>query len=253
VEAGLRTDDKWQPYPEEINRRITDVLADLYFAPTESNRQNLLREGVSDRAIVVTGNTVIDALLMTVNRIRQESGHPSHLSNNGRRLILVTAHRRENFGQPLVNICQALGEIATRYATQVQLVYPVHPNPNVWEPVHELLGNIPNITLMEPLGYYDFVRLMSEAYLILTDSGGLQEEAPSLKVPVLVLRQVTERPEGVAAGVVKIVGTDQQTIVNQVVTLIENEAAYQHMTRGANPYGDGRASQRIVDTIRASD
>jgi len=251
VEAGLRTNDKWQPYPEEINRRLTDVLADLYFAPTERNRDNLLREGVSPGAIVVTGNTVIDALLMTVRRLRQEKDHSQRWASSGRRLILVTAHRRENFGQPLIHICRALSEIAALYPSEVQLVYPVHPNPNVLGPVHEMLGNIPNVTLTEPLGYYDFVRLMSEAHLILTDSGGLQEEAPSLGVPVLVLREVTERPEGVAAGVVKVVGTDKQTIVREVVTLLENDLIYQQMAQGANPYGDGRASQRIVEAIRA--
>jgi UDP-N-acetylglucosamine 2-epimerase (non-hydrolysing) len=251
VEAGLRTDDKWQPYPEEINRRLTDVLTDLYFAPTERNRQNLLHEGISDKAIVVTGNTVIDALLMTVRRLRREGSHSQQWSSNGQRLILVTAHRRENFGQPLIHICRALAEIAARYPSEVQLVYPVHPNPNVSGPVHEMLSHIPNITLTEPLGYYDFVRLMSEAYLILTDSGGLQEEAPSLGVPVLVLREVTERPEGVAAGVVKVVGTDEQVIVSEVVTLLENNLVYENMSQGANPYGDGRASQRIVEAIRA--
>jgi UDP-N-acetylglucosamine 2-epimerase (non-hydrolysing) len=250
VEAGLRTNDKWQPYPEEINRRLTDVLADLYFAPTEGSKQNLLREGVPESAIVVTGNTVIDALLMTVCRLKQEEVYSQQWASNGRRLILVTAHRRENFGRPLMHICRALAEIAALYPGGVQLVYPVHPNPNVLGPVHEMLGNIPNITLMEPLGYYDFVRLMSEAYLILTDSGGLQEEAPSLGVPVLVLREVTERPEGVGAGVVKVVGTDEQTIVREVVALLENELAYQRMAQGANPYGDGRASQRIVEAIR---
>jgi len=251
VEAGLRTDDKWQPYPEEINRRLTDVLADLYFAPTEINKQNLLREGVPEQAIVVTGNTVIDALLMTVERLRQEGDCSDRWSSNGRPLILITAHRRENFGQPLIRICRALAEIATRYPSDVQLVYPVHPNPNVLGPVHEMLGNIPNITLTEPLDYYDFVRLMSQSYLILTDSGGLQEEAPSLGVPVLVLREVTERPEGVAAGVVKLVGTDNRMITREVVTLLEDEKVYQHMARGVNPYGDGRASQRIVEAIRS--
>ncbi len=252
VEAGLRTNDKWQPYPEEINRRLTDVLADLYFAPTEGSKQNLLREGVPESAIVVTGNTVIDALLMTVCRLKQEEDSSRQWTSNGRRLILVTAHRRENFGRPLMRICRALAEIAALYPGGVQLVYPVHPNPNVLGPVHEMLGNIPNITLMEPLGYYDFVRLMSEAYLILTDSGGLQEEAPSLGVPVLVLREVTERPEGVGAGVVKVVGTDEQAIVSEVVTLLENGLAYQRMAQGANPYGDGRASQRIVKAIRTA-
>lgn len=251
VEAGLRTSDKWQPYPEEINRRLTDVLADLYFAPTEGSRQNLLREGVAEQAIVVTGNTVVDALQMTVRRLREEDRHSSPWLSNGRRLILVTAHRRENFGEPLTHICHALAELATRYPSQVQIVYPVHPNPNVLGPVHKMLGGIPNITLTEPLSYYDFVRLMSEAYLILTDSGGLQEEAPSLGVPVLVLREVTERPEGVAAGVVKVVGTDERAIVEETVALMENDLAYQRMAQAANLYGDGHASQRIVEAIRA--
>jgi UDP-N-acetylglucosamine 2-epimerase (non-hydrolysing) len=249
VEAGLRTDDKWQPYPEEINRRLTDVLADLYFAPTEHNRENLLREGVSPEAIVVTGNTVIDALLMTVRRLRREEERPQQWASNGRRLVLVTAHRRENFGQPLARICRALAEIAALYPSEVQVVYPVHPNPNVLGPVHQMLGSIPNITLTEPLGYYDFVRLMSEAYLILTDSGGLQEEAPSLSVPVLVLREVTERPEGVAAGTVRVVGTSCQRIVEETAVLLDDGEAYERMAQAVNPYGDGRASQRIVAAL----
>jgi len=251
VEAGLRTNDKWQPYPEEINRRIADVLADLYFAPTEGSRQNLLREGVLDQAIVVTGNTVIDALLMTVHQLEQEASHSQLWPSNGRQLILVTAHRRENFGQPLTRICRALAEIAARYPSDVQLIYPVHPNPNVLGPVYQMLDGIPNVTLTEPLGYRDFVRLMSQAHLILTDSGGLQEEAPSLGVPVLVLRDVTERPEGVAAGVIKVVGTDEQAILDEVSTLLEDNQAYQRMARGTNPYGDGQASRRIVEAIWA--
>lgn len=249
VEAGLRTNDKWQPYPEEINRRLTDVLADFCFVPTESSRQNLLREGVPDQTIVVTGNTVIDALLMTIRRLRQEEGPSQQWSSNGRRLILVTAHRRENFGQPLIRVCRALAKIATRYPSKVQLVYPVHPNPNVLGPVHKMLGDIPNITLTEPLGYYDFVRLMSEAYLILTDSGGLQEEAPSLGVPVLVLREVTERPEGVAAGTARMVGTSCQRIVEETAVLLDDGEIYERMARAVNPYGDGRASQRIVAAL----
>ncbi len=249
VEAGLRTDDKWQPYPEEINRRLTDVLADLYFAPTESNKQNLLHEGVPDEAIAVTGNTIIDALLMMVRQLRQEEDHSQQWLRNGQRLILVTAHRRENFGQPLIHICRALAEIAGRYPSTVQLVYPVHPNPNVLGPVHEMLSGIPNITLTEPLDYYDFVRLMSDAYLILTDSGGLQEEAPSLSVPVLVLREITERPEGVAAGAVKVIGTSCQRIVEETTVLLDDGEAYERMAQAVNPYGDGRASQRIVAAL----
>jgi UDP-N-acetylglucosamine 2-epimerase (non-hydrolysing) len=249
VEAGLRTDDKWQPYPEEINRRLTDVMADFCFAPTEKSRQNLLREGVPDDAIVVTGNTVIDALLMATRRLRREAGHSPQWSGDGRRLVLVTAHRRENFGQPLIRICGALAEIATRYPSEVQIVYPVHPNPNVLGPVHEMLDGIPNITLTAPLDYYGFVHLMSKAYLILTDSGGLQEEAPSLGVPVLVLREVTERPEGVAAGTARVVGTSCERIVEETAVLLNDDDAYERMSRAVNPYGDGRASQRIVEAL----
>lgn len=249
VEAGLRTDDKWQPYPEEMNRRLTDVLADRYFAPTEGSKQNLLREGVPEHVIMVTGNTVIDALLMAVRRSKQEEDRCQQEMTDDRRLILVTAHRRESFGQPLIHICRALAEIAALYPSEIQIVYPVHPNPNVLGPVHEMLGNIPNITLTEPLGYDDFVRLMSKAYLIMTDSGGLQEEAPSLGVPVLVLREVTERPEGVTAGVLKVVGTSCATIVREAVALLEDEAAYRTMAQACNPYGDGQASQRIVANL----
>ncbi len=249
VEAGLRTGDKWQPYPEEINRRITDLLADLYFAPTEDNRQNLLREGVPDHSIALTGNTIVDALQMTVQRLRQSEPRSGTVVAGDQRLILVTAHRRENFGTPLIQICNALAELARRYPSGVKIVYPVHPNPNVQETVGRLLSSIPNIVLTEPMGYRDFVQLMSQAYLILTDSGGLQEEAPSLGIPVLVLRDVTERPEGVAAGVVKIVGTNEQAIVEAAVELLEDGDAYNRMAHSLNPYGDGLASQRIVRAI----
>lgn len=249
IEAGLRTGDRWQPYPEEINRRITDLLADLYFAPTEVNRQNLLREGVPDRAIVVSGNTIVDALQMTVQRLRRAEQPHENAAEHARRLILVTAHRRENFGAPLVQICNALAKVARRYHSQVTIVYPVHPNPNVQGTVQRMLGGIPNVVLTDPLSYRDFVQLMSRAYLILTDSGGLQEEAPSLGIPVLVLREVTERPEGVAAGVVRLVGTDENTIVEAAVELLEDSLAYERMAHSSNPYGDGRASQRIVKAI----
>jgi len=249
VEAGLRTGDKWQPYPEEINRRITDLLADLYFAPTEDNRQNLLREGVPDHSIALTGNTIVDALQMTVQRLRQSEPLSQTGVPGDQRLILVTAHRRENFGTPLIQICNALAELARRYPSHVKIVYSVHPNPNVQETVGRLLSDIPNIVLTEPMGYRDFVQLMSQAYLILTDSGGLQEEAPSLGIPVLVLRDVTERPEGVAAGVVKIVGTNEQAIVEAAVELLEDDDAYHRMARSRNPYGDGLSSQRIVRAI----
>jgi len=254
VEAGLRTGDRQQPYPEEINRRITDLLADLYFAPTEVSRQNLLREGVPDHAIVLTGNTIVDALQMTVQRLRQAEQPRENGSSHAHRLILVTAHRRENFGYPLIQICRALAELAGRYGSQVKIVYSVHPNPNVQGTVRRMLSGIPNVVLTEPLSYQDFVQLMSRAYLILTDSGGLQEEAPSLGIPVLVLREVTERPEGVAAGVVRLVGTDENAIVEAVVELLEDGTAYDRMAHGANLYGDGRASQRIVKAIcNASD
>ena len=249
VEAGLRTEDKWQPYPEEINRRITDLLADLYFAPTEDNRQNLLHEGVPDQAIILTGNTIVDALQMTVRRLRQAEPPSENGLKPAQRLILVTAHRRENFGNPLVQICGALAKLARHYGSQVKIVYPVHPNPNVQGTVRQMLSGIPNIILTEPLGYEDFVQLMSRAYLILTDSGGLQEEAPSLGIPVLVLREVTERLEGVAAGAVRLMSTSEGAIVETAVELMENETAYSRMAQSVNPYGDGRASQRIVKAI----
>jgi len=249
VEAGLRTRDKYQPFPEEINRRIADVVSDLHFAPTETNRRNLLNEGVPDAGIVVTGNTVIDALRMVVDRAQRyvlDKWEP-HL--DGRRVILVTAHRRENFGQPFQDICRALAEIARRYASDLHIIYPVHLNPNVWEPAHAALSGIPNVTLTEPLGYEEFVGLMSRACLILTDSGGLQEEAPGLGKPVLVLREVTERPEGVAAGTVKVEGTSWKRIVEETARLLDDEETYARMAQAVNPYGDGMASQRIVGTL----
>jgi UDP-N-acetylglucosamine 2-epimerase (non-hydrolysing) len=249
VEAGLRTGDRQQPFPEEINRRITDLLADLYFSPTETNRQNLLREGVPHQSIVLTGNTIVDALKMTVQRLHQAEQPRKNGLDDAQRLILVTAHRRENFGYPLVQICNAVAELARRYRSQVQIVYPVHPNPNVQGTVRRMLSGIPNVVLTEPLSYGDFVQLMSRAYLILTDSGGLQEEAPSLGIPVLVLREVTERPEGVAAGVVRLVGTNENEIVKAAAELLEDPSAYGRMAKSVNPYGDGQASQRIVKAI----
>ena len=249
VEAGLRTGDKLQPFPEEVNRRIADVLADLYFVPTEHSRQNLLREGVPSPAIIITGNTVIDALMMTVHRVSERPLDELVGNIDGKRIILVTAHRRENFGAPLANICRALTEIAHRYPDKVHIVYPVHFNPNVSGPVHGMLGGVPNISLIEPLDYEAFVGLISRAHLVLTDSGGLQEEAPSLDKPVLVLRQTTERPEVVALGAAKLVGTEKETIVRETVRLLEDPVAYGEMAAVANPYGDGRASQRIVQAI----
>lgn len=249
VEAGLRTGDKFQPFPEEINRRIADVVSDLHFAPTETNRQNLLWEGVPQSSILVIGNTVIDALQMVVSRARRRVRDEWEPWLNGRRLLLVTAHRRENFGRPLVEICHALALMAREYAPDVHILYPVHLNPNVWEPVHMALGGVPNIILTPPLDYETFVGLMDRAYLVLTDSGGLQEEAPGLGKPVLVLREVTERPEGVAAGTIRMVGTSCQRIVEETAILLEDGEAYERMARAVNPYGDGQASQRIVAAL----
>jgi UDP-N-acetylglucosamine 2-epimerase (non-hydrolysing) len=249
VEAGLRTGDKHQPFPEEINRRIADVVSDLHFAPTESNRQNLLREGIPDASIVVTGNTVIDALHRVVARARQRAREEWGPLLDGRRLLLVTAHRRENIGEPLEEICRALAQIARAYAADVHILYPVHLNPGVWTPVHEALDGIPNITLTAPLDYETFVGLADRAYLVLTDSGGLQEEAPGLGKPVLLLRDVTERPEAVDAGTVRIVGTSHRRIVEETARLLEDAAAYGSMAQAINPYGDGRASRRIVKAL----
>ncbi len=252
VEAGLRTHDKWQPFPEEINRRVAGVVADLHFAPTEWAKQNLLREGVQETLIKVTGNTVIDALQFVAQQpepddVKKLIAH--HLAS--KKLILVTAHRRENFGEPLENICRALLELAKR--GDVQIVYPVHLNPNVQEPVYRLLKNAAHITLLPPLDYLPLVHLMKHAKLILTDSGGIQEEAPAFGVPTLVLREVTERPEGIAAGTLKIAGTQTSRIVREAMRLLDDESAYAEMARAANPYGDGRAAQRIVEALRLAD
>jgi len=250
VEAGLRTGDKFQPFPEEINRRITDALADLYFAPTKQNQENLLREGIPVQSIVVTGNTVIDALMMTAERVRDRplrAVREEVLDN--KQMILVTAHRRENHGEPLASICRAVKEIALRFQDDVHIVYPVHYNPNVMETAHQLLGEIPNISLIEPVDYDELVGLLNRCYLVLTDSGGLQEESPSLDKPVLILREVTERPEVVTLGAAQLVGTDQQLIVSSVTELLEDVSSYQQMAVVQNPYGDGRASQRIVQAL----
>jgi len=247
VEAGLRTHEKWQPFPEEINRRVAGVIADLHFAPTRRSRENLLKEGISDKQIFITGNPVIDAL----NRMAAKPADltPLNLPSNYNKLILVTAHRRENFGKPLENICQALREIAKRYNDQIQIVYPVHMNPNVHEPVYRFLKDLRNIMLVKPLDYLTLVHLMKISSLVLTDSGGIQEEAPGLGKPVLVLREVTERPEAVEAGTVKIVGTDREKIVAETIHLMENSNEYNRMSQAVNPYGDGRAAKRIVDAL----
>ncbi len=245
VEAGLRTLDMHNPFPEEANRVITSKLARWHFAPTEGSRQNLLIEGVSDSEITVTGNTVIDALLMTAAR-ESELGIPLDAS---KRLVLVTSHRRENFGEPFQNICSALRTLA-KNNPGVQFLYPVHPNPNVKDVAYEYLAGLSNFALCEPLDYAPFIAAMKRAYIILTDSGGVQEEAPALGKPVLVLRDETERPEAVEHGVVKLVGANYENILEGVQRLLDDELAYKAMARGVSPYGDGRAAERIVGVLR---
>jgi len=250
IEAGLRTGNKLHPFPEEVNRKIIDCASDLYFAPTEQARQNLLREGIADEKVVVTGNTVIDALLQTARRDFDPRGTAlENIPLNGKKLILLTAHRRENFGPPLRNICQAIKEIASRYTRDVCFVYPVHLNPNVQEPVYSMLRGLDNVFLSPPMDYQPFVHLMKRAHFILTDSGGLQEEGPSLGKPVLVLRQTTERPEGVAAGTVELVGTETSDIIAGMVQLLEDDRKYRRMSTAVNPYGDGAAGMRIVQRL----
>jgi len=248
VEAGLRTGDKRCPFPEEINRRIAGVIADLHFAPTNWARDNLLSEGIPAARVVVTGNPVIDALSTVASMPYDPKVGPLASVPWDKRLILVTAHRRENFGTPLENICDALQEIAACF-DDVHIVYPVHPNPNVRLPVYQLLKSVPNVTLVPPLNYLSLVYLMKQCYLVLTDSGGIQEEAPSLGKPVLVLREKTERLEGVQAGTVKVVGTQRSRIVAEVARLLENRSEYVRMARAVNPYGDGRAAHRIVNAL----
>lgn len=256
VEAGLRTHNKFAPFPEEINRTVAGALTDLHFAPTETARQNLLREGIAAESIVVTGNTVIDALLMVKEMIagdaalRKRCADEFSFLDPGRRLILVTGHRRENFGEGFENICRALAEIAASHA-DVEILYPVHLNPNVREPVRRILGGSgqTNVHLIEPVDYLPFVYLMDRSHLIITDSGGVQEEAPSLGKPVLVMRETTERPEAVAAGTVRLVGTDWRRIVAEAEQLLDDAEAYRTMSLAHNPYGDGKAAQRIVRLI----
>jgi len=245
VEAGLRTWDMQNPFPEEANRVIAGRLARWHFAPTESSRQNLLREGVSDADITVTGNTVIDALLMTTSK-ELEIGIALDAT---KRLVLVTSHRRENFGEPFRNICRALKTLAERNP-DIQILYSVHPNPNVKDVAHEMLGNCGNVILCEPLDYAPFVAAMKKAYLIISDSGGVQEEAPALGKPVLVLRDETERPEAVEMGVVKLVGPNYERIVEEAQLLLDDATAYSAMARGVSPYGDGKGAERIVKVLR---
>lgn len=245
VEAGLRTWDLQNPFPEEANRVIAGKLARWHFAPTEGSKQNLLKEGVPDSEIIVTGNTVIDALLMTAAK-DLELAVPLA---SAKRLVLITSHRRENFGEPFRNICRALRTLAEHNPT-VQFLYPVHPNPNVKDVAHEFLAGLSNFTLCEPLDYAPFITAMKRAYIILTDSGGVQEEAPALGKPVLVLREETERPEAVEQGVVKLVGPNYDRIVEETQRLLDDESAYRAMARGVSPYGDGHAAERIVKTLR---
>jgi UDP-N-acetylglucosamine 2-epimerase (non-hydrolysing) len=245
VEAGLRTGNKYFPFPEEINRKLVSVLADYHFAPTKKNRQNLLKEGIQSENIIITGNTVIDALLSTVKKDFKHEVLSSYVYD---KLLLITAHRRENFGQPLEDICKAIRILAESHP-RFLFVYPVHMNSNVQKPANTHLSNLSNVILLAPLDYRTFVNLMARADLILTDSGGIQEEAPSLGKPVLVLRNETERPEAVDAGTVKVVGTDKEKIISETVYLLTNPEAYERMARAHNPYGDGKASKRIVDFL----
>lgn len=247
IEAGLRTGDRYYPFPEEINRVIVSRLANLHFSPTPQSRDNLVREGVPAETVFVTGNTVIDALLWAADRADLPREYEP---TDGRKLVLVTAHRRENFGEPLRNICAAIGDLIE--ARDVEVLYPVHPNPNVTSVAQELLEGLPGVRLVKPLDYPHFVAAMKAAHLILTDSGGIQEEAPSLGKPVLVLRDETERPEGVASGTSILVGPNRERIVEKALELLDNPAAYERMAKAHNPYGDGQASARIADILEAS-
>jgi len=256
VEAGLRTHNKSAPFPEEINRTLTGVLSDLHFVPTAMARQNLLDERVADDTIFITGNTVIDALLSVVERLENQQSLKTQFDlqfaflDPAKRLILVTGHRRENFGEGFENICQALVDIAGSYP-DAEILYPVHLNPNVQEPVQRIMGSsgLKNVHLIEPVDYLPFVYLMNRSHLIITDSGGVQEEAPSLGKPVLVMRETTERPEAVSAGTVKLVGTRRESIVSAAQTLLDDGNIYRNMSMAHNPYGDGKAAEKIVEII----
>lgn len=268
VEAGLRTNNIYSPWPEEINRQITSRIATLHFAPTKMSKQNLTDENVKESKIVITGNTVIDALYYVVGKINEDKCLSNELiariqllgydlkrigSLSGRKMVLITGHRRENFGGGFENICNALNELSFRYPN-VDFVYPMHLNPNVRNPINNMFGaenKHDNLFFIEPLGYFEFVLMMERCYLVLTDSGGIQEEAPSLGKPVLVMRDTTERPEAVSSGTVKLVGANTIQIVHEVSTLLDNEAYYQQMSDAVNPYGDGHASQKIVNSIKS--
>lgn len=254
VEAGLRTGNVWSPWPEELNRRVTDAVSSWLFAPTEQAKHNLFSEGAPASQVVLTGNTVIDALLQVKRKLDHDAGLSAAIGarypflDHSRRLILVTGHRRESFGEPFKHFCEALRQIARKY-DDVQLVYPVHLNPNVRAPVNAVLSDVPNVHLIDPQDYLPFVYLMTKAYLIITDSGGIQEEAPALGKPVLVTRETTERPEAVRAGTARLVGTHTERIVSEVRCLLDDRGQYAAMAHANNPYGDGHAAERIVDAL----
>lgn len=265
VEAGLRTHNIYSPWPEEMNRQLTGRIATYHFAPTPLSHKNLLAEGVRDEQITITGNTVIDALYWVVEKIKDDcqldselekllldAGFDTHRLANGRRLVLITGHRRENFGDGFISMCQAIKYLTQKFS-DVDFVYPMHLNPNVRRPIHEVFGEdlsqLGNLFFIEPLEYLSFVYLMEKSHIVLTDSGGIQEEAPGLGKPVLVMRDTTERPEALHAGTVKLVGTDFNKIVNEVTTLLTDEAVYSRMSNAVNPYGDGKSSQRIADKL----
>ncbi len=266
VEAGLRTGNIYSPWPEEMNRQITGRIAQWNFAPTRLSRENLLKENVDDSKITVTGNSVIDALYWVVDKIKGDAGLDKELSNElrksgydvsrlggGKKLVLITGHRRENFGDGFISMCRAIKTLSEKYA-DVDFVYPMHLNPNVRKPIHDVFGenleSLGNMLFIEPLEYLSFVYLMEKSHIVLTDSGGIQEEAPGLGKPVLVMRDTTERPEALSAGTVKLVGTDYDKIVNEVSALLDDEAHYEAMSKAVNPYGDGLACQRIVETLK---
>lgn len=259
VEAGLRTNDIYAPFPEEYNRQSTGILTNYHFAPTDLSQQNLLKEGKNKEDVIVTGNTVIDALHLVLNSFEEDKNKSKHTDirlnkslkfdwkNN--RFVLITGHRRENFGEGFLEICEAIKVLATRHK-DIHFIYPVHLNPNVQKPVNEILSGLDNVWLIEPLEYEEFVYLLNYSYLVLTDSGGIQEEAPSLGKPVLVMRDVTERPEALKAGTVKLVGASKKNIINSIDMLLNNEILYSKMSKAHNPYGDGRACDRIVNFIK---
>jgi UDP-N-acetylglucosamine 2-epimerase (non-hydrolysing) len=258
VEAGLRTGNLYSPWPEEGNRRLTGVLTNYHFSPTETSKKNLLSEGIDKSKIIVTGNTVIDALKLVVNKLDSDEHLRSKVEKtiiksgfkeSDSKFILVTGHRRENFGQGFLNICKAL-KVLAKNNPDINILYPVHLNPNVRKPINDLLSNVGNIKLVEPFQYEEFIYLMSKSYLILTDSGGIQEEAPSLGKPVLVMRDTTERPEAVGAGTVKLVGSDQNNIIKEVQKLLDDSSEYQRMSKAHNPYGDGNASKNILKILK---